>query len=309
PINFEATTQFVVQVKVQDNGNPSQSRTQGYTINITDVNEAPIFVPPTTFSIPENRSVGYVVGEVDAVDPENRPLTYSIVGGNTNGQFAINASTGVITVAKATIDFETTPQHVLQIKAQDNGNPVKSAQQAVTINVTNLNEPPVFLQPLAFTAAENTGNGVVVGTVRTADPEGNAVTYSLVGGNTNNAFSINPTAGEIIVKNSAALDFETTPQFLLQVKAQDNGNPANSRTQTITVNLTNVAEGPAPVVAVATSHESQSAAVAGGATGEQVVAKPALPAAPEASDDVGFELSDDDYDLWMTDALERSASE
>ncbi|MDZ4689197.1 MAG: cadherin domain-containing protein [Planctomycetaceae bacterium] len=238
-INFEATTQFMVQVKVQDNGNPSQSRTQTYTINITDVNEPPIFVPPTTFSVTENRSVGTVVGEVNAVDPENRPLTYSLVGGNPNGQFGINASTGVITVAKPTIDFETTPQFVLQVKAQDNGSPVMSATQNVTVNVTNLNEAPTFLAPTAFAVAENTPVGVVVGTLQTADPEGNAVTYTIVGGNTNNAFTINPTAGEIIVNNPSALDFETTPQFLLQVKAQDNGSPANSRTQTITVNLIN----------------------------------------------------------------------
>ena len=52
-------------------------------------------------------------------DPEGNAVTYGIVGGDPNSQFAINSTTGVITVAKATIDIEATPQFVLQVKAQD----------------------------------------------------------------------------------------------------------------------------------------------------------------------------------------------
>jgi hypothetical protein len=64
----------------------------------------PVFVDASpTFSIPENSPVGTVVGSVTATDSDSPPnsLTYSIIGGNSSGAFAINPNTGEITVAGA----------------------------------------------------------------------------------------------------------------------------------------------------------------------------------------------------------------
>jgi len=55
------------------------------------------------------------------------------------------------------------------------------------------------------------------------DADGNAVTYSITGGNTNGAFAINTATGVISVANSAALDYETTTSFGLTVSATDGG--------------------------------------------------------------------------------------
>lgn len=62
--------------------------------------------PPTmqnqSFSMNKNSPNGTAVGTVVATDPDaGQTLTYSIQSGNTNGAFAINASTGAITVANA----------------------------------------------------------------------------------------------------------------------------------------------------------------------------------------------------------------
>ncbi|MDZ4686036.1 MAG: cadherin domain-containing protein [Planctomycetaceae bacterium] len=266
-VNFEATPQFGLLVKAQDNGTPANSRTQSITVNVTDLNEAPAFLPPTAFAISENRGVGYFVGDVNAIDPEGNAITYSIVGGDPNAQFAIDSSTGAIAVAKATINFEATPQFLLSVKAQDNGSPANSRTQTVTVNVANLNEAPMFLAPTSFTIRENRPNGTVVGTVTTIDPEMNAVTYGITAGNTNNGFAINPASGQITVNNSTALDFETTPQFLLSVRAQDNGTPSNSRTQTIAIHLTNAIGARLPSK---TPSRSQSGPAAS-ATGQQVL--------------------------------------
>jgi hypothetical protein len=239
-VDFETTSQYVLQVKAQDNGNPANSRTANITVNITDLNEAPTILWPTTFAISENRPVGYVVGTVRTIDPEGNAVSYSLAGGDPNGQFAINSVSGQLTVAKATIDFETKSQYALQVKAQDNGNPANSRTANITVNIANLNEAPTFLLPTTFTIPENRPNGTVVGTVRTIDPEGHAVTYSIMAGNTGAPFAIHSTTGQLTVFRSSSLNFEVTPQFLLSVKAQDNGSPANSRTQTIIINLTDV---------------------------------------------------------------------
>ncbi|HUQ72672.1 MAG TPA: cadherin domain-containing protein [Planctomycetaceae bacterium] len=180
PVNFEINPTFALTVTATDSDQLADTAT--ITINLTDLNEAPVFLQPTMFTIAENRSVGYVVSDVNTSDPEGNTVTYSIVGGDPNAQFAINATTGVITVAKATINFEVTSQFLLQVKAQDNGSPANSRTQTITVNITNLNEAPAFLAPTTFSIAENRSVGTFVGDVNTVDPEGNTVTYSIVGG-------------------------------------------------------------------------------------------------------------------------------
>jgi hypothetical protein len=58
----------------------------------TNPNQAPI-ISNQSFSINENATNGTVVGTVVASDPEGQALTYSILSGNTNHAFAINANT------------------------------------------------------------------------------------------------------------------------------------------------------------------------------------------------------------------------
>ncbi|HUQ71611.1 MAG TPA: cadherin domain-containing protein [Planctomycetaceae bacterium] len=300
-INFEATPQFLLQVQATDDGDPVASTTQIVTVNINDLNEPPGFLPPTSFTISENRPVGYVVGNVVTSDPENNAVTYSIIGGDPNAQFAINATTGQITVAKATINYEATPQFVLQVRAQDNGTPSNGRTQNITINIADLNEAPTFLPPTTFSIPENSPLATLVGTVQTVDPENQTVTYSITAGNTNNAFTINPLTGQIRVANPFALDFETMPQFLLSVRAADNGNPSNSRTQTITINLTNVADSTAP----ATSSSTAAPAPAG-SNGQQVVAKD-QPAA--STDEYSFPLTEPLQSFTLFDAVGSTEGE
>lgn len=92
-----------------------------------------------------------------------------------------------------------------------------------------------------FTIAENSANGTSVGTVLvTQTPTVQALTYSITAGNTNNAFAINATTGQLSVATSATLDFETTPTFNLSIRATTASN--GSDTSTVVVNLSNVAE-------------------------------------------------------------------
>ena len=73
-------------------------------------------------------------------------LTYSIIEGNDDGVFSIDLNTGDITVADNThLDFETTPQYTLTVRVEDAGTLTGSA--AITVNVTNVNEPPAFAGP------------------------------------------------------------------------------------------------------------------------------------------------------------------
>ena len=73
------------------------------------------------FSVSENSANGASVGAVAATDSSaGETLTYSIASGNESGAFAIDASTGQITIAGGTqLNFEATPQIVLSLVVTD----------------------------------------------------------------------------------------------------------------------------------------------------------------------------------------------
>ncbi|MCY4529247.1 MAG: cadherin domain-containing protein [Chloroflexi bacterium] len=97
--------------------------------------ELPVFDAASySFSIIEGASVGSTVGAVSATDPnEGDTVVYSITtAGNEAGKFAIDGSTGRITLAGA-LDYQTAASHTLTVEASD-GNGRKGTV-GVTVSV------------------------------------------------------------------------------------------------------------------------------------------------------------------------------
>ncbi|MFQ5643210.1 MAG: cadherin-like domain-containing protein, partial [Thiogranum sp.] len=114
--------------------------------------------------------------------------------------------------------------------------------------LSDLNEAPV-VNNQGFAVNENSANGTSVGTVLANDQDtGDALTYSIIAGNTGNAFAIDASTGEITVNDATQLDFETTPSFGLTVQVQDNGTGTLTDTATVVINLGNVYDTPPSVV-------------------------------------------------------------
>lgn len=101
-----------------------------------------------------------------------------------------------------------------------------------------INHPPT-VNNQEFSVQENSSSGSPVGQILAVDEDNDTLlTYSITHGNLNNAFDISPTNGKITVHNEDALDFETTPVFILYVEVKDSQN--KSTTARITINLENV---------------------------------------------------------------------
>ncbi|MCW1914017.1 cadherin domain-containing protein [Luteolibacter sp. GHJ8] len=111
-----------------------------------DINEAPVFGGTYSFSLVEGAVTGTVIGTVHAGDPEGEQAIHEILFGNLSGAFAIDPSSGVITVSNPAA--LTIGQHLLTIGAQDGGlnsaYPLRSAQVSVSITVLSDNLPPQF---------------------------------------------------------------------------------------------------------------------------------------------------------------------
>lgn len=203
---------------------------------------------PGPYSIVENAPNGKVVGAITAKDQDvGDVLAYSIVGGTGVGVFNLNSSTGVITVANSSaLNYESVTSYTLDIKVTDNGTPAMSSTKTITINVTDMpeNTAPTIAALGPLTVAENAANNTVIGTAIGSDVDGNTITYSITGGNTDNIFAINAATGAIRISSNTNLNYDFRNTYTLTIAATDNGFGSLVGTRNVVVNITDVNEAP-----------------------------------------------------------------
>ena len=113
-----------------------------------------------TLSIAENAGVGDDVGKVAADDDDNDTLYYSMSGTGAS-DFSLGQYNGTIDVAKG-LDYETTKSYTLTLSVKDKkasddtADDVVDDTTTVTINVTDVNEPPVKLSAPTVSANSTT---------------------------------------------------------------------------------------------------------------------------------------------------------
>ena len=297
PLNYETASSSIITVKVTDNG--GLSKTQNFTINTTNVNEAPTALVDTNTAfnnVAENSAIGTVVGitakasDVDA----GTTLTYSLTD-NAGGKYAINAATGIVTVA-GPLDYEAAHSNVITVKATDSGG--LSVSQIFTINTTNVNEglsAVTDTNALANTVAENSRFGTLVGiTASATDIDGDRITYTL-SNNDGGLFGINSSTGAIYVAQQG-LDFETSDKQSITVVASD--GKGMSSTQTFSINVTDVNEAPINIVDSNNANNSVAENIALGST----VGMTAHATDPDKGDTVTYSLSNNAAGRFAIDA-------
>ncbi len=244
-LNFEITPTFSLVVEAKEADPPDFfTDTASITININNINEAPIIAPNQSFPLPENSPNTTTVGTVAATDQDAADfgnLTYAITNGNASGTFSID-NNGVIKVAdNSALDFEQTQLFNLEITVTDSnwdGLGAKQDMENVRINISNVNENPSITSGQSFTIVGFSPNGTEVGTVNADDPDfGDTLMYAIVGGNIDSAFKINSSTGKITVNNRDALDFDVIQVFNLAVRVTDAlGLPSTN--EPVVINLT-----------------------------------------------------------------------
>ena len=118
--------------------------------NSPPLNQAPT-ANDAVFQISEDAALGAFTGQVVASDPDaGQTLAYSIVSGNTSGAFAIDAVSGVITVANAAaVDFETNPVFQLHVQVSDDAADSLSDTAIITVELQDVVEaPPASVQAI-----------------------------------------------------------------------------------------------------------------------------------------------------------------
>ena len=242
-LDYENATQHTLTVVATDSGGLSSA---GHNIVFNVINEndnSPLFTMDRyTASVAEGSSTGTPVITVQADDADSGILgevSYSITSGNSNNNFAIDSTSGMITV-NGDIDREVIGEYTLTIRAQDGGSPARSDRSIVVITVNDINDNSPIFQRSSYTITVrediNVPADLLTLVATDADEAGNqnsAITYSIQTGNTGSVFNLASNTGALSVISS--LDFENTTSYSLDVVATDGGSRTGNAVVTVTV--------------------------------------------------------------------------
>ena len=167
-------------------------------IEVIGVNEAPMFeMASSDLSVDENAQPGTDVGDsIMATDPDGDVITFSVKSAMTgDGEPAMgspfivvaavdddgNAMPGYAQVRVSGAILLANSPYTVVIEAKDNGEPMMSAEHTVTITLGDVNDAPIFDEPVTTTAmvTEAASAGAVLATYNATDPDGDDIIEGL----------------------------------------------------------------------------------------------------------------------------------
>lgn len=220
---LNANEQYNLTVKADDGNLFSETSLIVYVV--AGLNTKPPVFRKSIYQIQVNEStpINSTLINVQAEDPENDAIKYSISSGNELKHFEISHENGTICIIKK-LDRETLSKYQLKIKAEDEDGLFSMAN--VNIQVTDENDnSPVFDEgslPYIFSIDEEKSNAFV-GSVQAHDSddgENGEISYSIPA---DVPFKINKETGEIYTKEK--LKFQAKSEYEFLIRATDRGKP------------------------------------------------------------------------------------
>jgi hypothetical protein len=184
-------------------------------------NQAPTDIVLSNDRLPENRSWGWMVGTISALDPDEDDVhAFSLVSGegdDDNGLFRIQGSELRTT---ATLNYEEGATRSIRIRATDAG--LLTVEETFLIEVV-ANRPPTKILLSNNTVPELAPSGQIVGSLTATDPdEGDSHTFALVEGEGSESNALFTIVGTTL-RTAAVLDFYDNPVHTIRIRATDLG--------------------------------------------------------------------------------------
>lgn len=229
-LDWEKQREYNLTISVTDGVNVVY--TQLY-VSVIDINEhRPNFTQKLySVDISENVEDGTEILQLHATDAdEDKKLFYSLHAARdpiSLKLFKVDSVTGSIILVHK-LDREMISEHILIVIVKDQGTPAKRNYAKVVVSVHDHNDHvPEFTSKLIQGKVYETaaiGSAVVQVYATDRDIGENAeIVYTIVSGNIGNVFNIDPYMGLISV--AKGLDINSLSEYMLQVKATDQGKP------------------------------------------------------------------------------------
>ena len=159
-------------------------------------------------------------------------VMFELVDESIDGAFAIDAETGLLRVADASVfDFTVNPSFSIVVNVY---NEDVSAQSIVTVNLT---EVRIETEDITIEVSEIVEEGDELATVTGSTEQGGEVMFEIVDESVAGAFAIETETGLLTVADASAFDYATNPTLLATVNVYSGDISAQA---TVTVNLIEV---------------------------------------------------------------------
>ncbi|NXB94448.1 CDHR3 protein, partial [Vidua chalybeata] len=239
---------FDLQIFVEDTAGRTDLKI--LTIHITDKNEHPAFQGNMAFQTVTiyvlERKPPECIYQVDAADPENAKLKYSLLP--ATAPFSIKESGAIFSTKE--FDYEKDPHcYFLNVTVTDPDG--LNSTRTVKINIININdESPYFTtKQRIYRIPEEQSPGTIVANITAKDPDDEGspsrLFYSIQ--SSNRHFSINPATGVLQVTGRIdrdALPLWLHPNISLVVRVEDSPGSGNASEMEITIVIDDVNDNP-----------------------------------------------------------------
>lgn len=236
-LDYEMQQSYLLIVEATDNGVPPNTGQVTVNVFVENTNDAvPTFTSATTnIAITEQQQYSLPIGQYTCTDADSGvygDITYSIVSGNVNDAFGIDATGGQLQLKKV-LNYEDIQSTSLQIRCADGGSPSQFQTVIVSVTVQAVNEhaPQFSADIISLTVDESlivptliTVNNELQATDSDLTPH-NKVWYSITAGNEDQHFAVSSSSSDLTLIKS--LDFEQVQSFTLTVQADDSGGVAD----------------------------------------------------------------------------------
>jgi hypothetical protein len=201
-----------------------------FNVLVNNVNDAPVVVSPIS-SISRNEGFGTVTIDLGPVfaDPDGDVMTYGAVSSNT-GAVTVSVSGTTLTITERGLGLST-----ITVTASDSE---FSTDDQFTFTINNINDAPEVVQPIGDRSYNEGFASVTINlATRFSDPDGDALTFSAVSGNTG-VVTVS-VSGSILTIAEVGLGSSA-----ITVTATDDGDGNLSVSDQFTVTVLNVNDAP-----------------------------------------------------------------
>ncbi len=228
-LNYEKYQSLIIDLSISDGINIITGKVN---INIVDENDnAPTLASDEVIFAEDlglNEEISVFTGIDLDISSEFKELTYRIINGNTNNDFAIDAQTGVVTNTDS-LDFERTESYTLTIEVTDGLN---SNMATLDIEVIDLNDELPIANDTVISLTEYTyPEASILQFMATDADAGTQLTYEVNKNYVGREFILSST-GELTLVG--ILDYETKNKFVIPIIISDEDF---SIERTITINI------------------------------------------------------------------------
>ncbi|MEQ1828846.1 MAG: cadherin domain-containing protein, partial [Pirellula sp.] len=242
PLNFEAKSEYRVDVQAFDNSGDGPIRT--FVISVQNLNEAPSNLLLSSSTLDENQPAGSLLGTFSSADEDLADShQYQLVGGTgstDNNKFSI---VGNALRLLDSANFEAQSNYSIRVRSTDAGGLM--VERILAISINDIAESPFALQLSNSSINENLGSNVTIGALSASDPDiGTVLTYALVGGAGSDDNGLFQISGSNLVATQS-LNFEEAATRQVRIRATDGSGLFVDGTFTIVVN--NLAETPTSI--------------------------------------------------------------